>query len=437
MVNGSHMTDFYPVNSAIIAKRWPAVFSWLEQQDIDSINAELVEGRSSTLAVNGIQLTSRHDRVKEAERHAASVSNKHRTVFLYGTGLGDMQRVLLQRKKLKELNVRIMNGAVFALVLHLLDNSDWLADPRVSLDIAGNYPVVQIPYLCLSSELELADEFNLKFRDRLQIEIKRELTNMHFSAQAAWLIERLDSNVELMRQDKDVSELFGTLSGGEAFVIATGPTLMNHYDKLKAIRERENRPLFISVDTAFKPLLDHGIRPDIVVSMDKNIHSGILLPDESSDIKLVYIPMVKNEVLSLWKGPRYAALEAHEGYQKVRKKVNRTELVANGSVIHPATDLAVRMGAKKVTLFGADFAFPGERTHASWEKGALGLADVKANKSVKNGHGEMVKTLFAFCIYLNHMEYYIAQHPEVEFFNTCRDGALIHGAKFDEEFAGV
>lgn len=431
------MTDFYPVNSAIIARRWPAVFAWLEQHDIDSVNAELIEGRGSTLVVNGIQLTSRHDRVKEAERHAASVSNKHRTVFLYGTGLGDMQRVLLQRKKLKELNVRIMNGAVFALVLHLLDNSDWLADPRVSLDIAGNYSVVQLPYLCLSSELELADEFNLKIRDRLQIEIKRVLANLHFSAQATWLIERLDSNVELMRQDRDVSELFGTLSGGEAFVIATGPTLMNHYDKLKVIRERENRPLFICVDTAFKPLLDHGIRPDIVVTMDKNIHTGILLPDASEDITLVYMPMVRNEVLSQWRGTRYAALEVHEGYEQIRKKIQRTTLITNGSVIHPAVDLAVRMGAKKVTLFGADFAFPGERTHASWEKGALGLADVKANKSVKNGHGEMVKTLFAFCIYLNHMEYYIAQHPEVEFFNTCRDGALIHGTTFDEEFAGV
>ena len=431
------MMDCYPANSEIIAKRWPAVFAWLEQQDIDSVNAELVEGLSSTLSVRGIQLTSRHDRVREAELHTASVSNKHRSIFLYGTGLGDMQRVLLRRKKLKELNVLIMNGAVFALVLHLLDQTDWLADPRVSLDIAANSAVVQLPYVCLSSELELADDLNLKIRDRLLIEIKRVLTNMHFSAQSSWLIERLNSNVALMQQDRDVSELFDTLSGDEAFVIATGPTLMNHYEKLKAIRERDIRPLFICVDTAFKPLLAHGIRPDIVVSMDRNIHEGILLPDESEGIKLVYIPMVKNEVLAQWKGPRYAALESHEGYDQLRKKIRRTELVANGSVIHPATDLAVRMGAKKVTLFGADFAFPGEHTHASWEKGELGLQTHMANRSVVDGHGQQVKTMFAFCIYLNHLEAYIANHPEVMFINTCRDGALIHGTTFDEEFAGA
>jgi Uncharacterized protein conserved in bacteria len=431
------MIDNYPANSEIIAKRWPAVFEWLAQQDMDSVNAELIEGKGSTLSVNGIQLTSRHDRVREAELQTDSVSNKHRTVYLYGTGLGDMQRVLLQRKKLKELHVRIMNGAVFALVLHLLDNTDWLSDPRVVLDIAGKYPLVQTPYVCLSSELELADGNNIKFRDRLVIEIKRVLANLHFSPKANWLVERLDSNVELMRKDKDVAELFGTMPGGEVFVIATGPTLMNHYEKLKAIRERVDRPLFICVDTAFKPLLDHGIRPDIVVSMDKHIHNGILLHEQSEGIKLVYIPMVKNEVLSLWKGPRYAALEIHEAYDRIRKKVKRSALISNGSVIHPATDLAVRMGAKKITLFGADFAFPGERTHASWEKGALGLANVKANRSVPNGRGEMVKTLFNFCIYLNHMEYYISKHPEVAFFNSCRDGALIQGTHFDEEFAGA
>lgn len=431
------MTDFYPVNSAIIARRWPAVFAWLEQQDVNSVNAELVEGRGSTLSVNGIQLTSRHDRVAEAEQHTASVPNKAPAVVLYGTGLGDAQRVLLKRKKLKELHVRIMNSAVFALVLHLLDNSDWLADPRVTLDIAGNYSVVELPYVCLSAELELADSHSLKIRDRLLIDIKRVLANLHFSAQSTWLIERLESNLELLRKDRDVAELFGTLRGGEAFVIATGPTLMNHYQKLKAIREQEKRPLFICVDTAFKPLLDHGIRPDIVVSMDKNIHSGILLPEASEGITLVYMPMVQNEVLSQWKGPRYAALEVHEGYEQIRKKIKRTTLVTNGSVIHPAADLAVRMGAKRVTLFGADFAFPGEHTHASWGKGELGLKTNMANHSVVDGHGQQVKTMFAFCIYLNHLEVYIANHPEVAFFNTCRDGALIQGTCIDEEFAGA
>ena len=431
------MIDYYPDNSAIIARRWPAVFAWLEQQEIGSVQAELVEGNGSTLAVSGIQLTSRHDRVREAQLQAATVPVKERTVFLYGSGLGDMQRVLLQRKKLKNLQVYVMNGPIFALVLHLLDQTEWLSDPRVTLNIAAKEQMVSHPYLTLSSELELADPQTHKFRDRLLIEIKRVLTNMHFSAQSSWLIERLDSNLELLRQDKDVSELFNTLEGDEAYVIATGPSLMKHYDKLRAIRQQVVRPLFISVDTALKPLLDHGIQPDIVVSMDRNIHSGILLPDAPAEIKLVYIPMVPNEVLAKWPGVRYAALEEHEGYQHLRKKIRRTELFASGSVIHPATDLAVRMGAKKVTLFGADFAFPGEYTHASWGKGELGLQTSMANRSVVDGRGQQVKTMFAFCIYLNHLEAYIANHPDVAFFNTSRDGALIQGARFDEEFAGA
>ena len=429
------MNDFYPVNAAIIARRWPAVFACLEQQDINSVNAELVEGRGSTLSVNGIQLTSRHDREREAMLCANSVPENEKTVFLYGTGLGDIQRCLLQRKKLKQLHVTIMNVQVFALVLHLLDQRDWLDDDKVSLALESKDNLIFLPYICLASELELADEQHHKLRDRLLIQSKSILLNRHFSAQAPWLVERLNSNIELLTQDLDVRLLFNTLPQGEAYVIASGPTLMRHYAMLREVRNRSSRPLLICVDTAFKPLLDNGVVPDVVVSIDKNIHNDILQQAHSENIALVYMPMVRNEVLTLWKGPRYAALEVHDGYASLRSKVKKATLVTNGSVLHPATDLAVQMGAQKITFFGADFSFPGGRTHAEWQDGALGPNARFANRQVLNGHGEPVPTLFAFCVYLNQLEIYISQHPDVSFFNACRDGAMIHGTRYVEELA--
>ncbi|MCH7376231.1 DUF115 domain-containing protein [Aeromonas sp. MR19] len=428
------MIDYFPQHAELIARRWPVVLACLQEQDVNSVPAELVEGLSSTLAINGIQLTSRHDRMREAERIAAMAPTKVAELTLYGTGLGDVPRVLLQRKRLRRLNVKIMNASIFALVLHLTEQLDWLSDPRVNLLLAEENELVMTPFLFLSAELELADERSAKIRDRVLIQSRLEAINEQFGQD--WVSERLSGNLDLLREDADVVELFGSSRGRDAYVLATGPTLAHHLATLKVIYERPDRPLFICVDTALRPLMAQGIKPDIVVTIDRHIHLGILDPRHSFDIALVYTPMVDNKVLSQWQGPRYGAYEALETYAGMQKKLRRAALFTGGSVIHPATDLAVRMGARNITLFGADFSFPEGRTHTGWHDGELGSDARYGRRTVPNGHGQPVKTLLSFCIYLNGIEVYIQRHPEVNFMNSSRDGARILGTRYHEEFAG-
>ncbi|WP_323971872.1 motility associated factor glycosyltransferase family protein [Aeromonas hydrophila] len=428
------MIDYFPQHAELIARRWPAVLACLQAQDVNRVPAELVEGLSSTLAINGIQLTSRHDRMLEAERIVAMSSAKAPELTLYGTGLGDVPRVLLRRKRLRRLNVKIMNASIFALVLHLTEQLDWLSDPRVNLLLAQENELVMSPFLFLTSELELADESAAKIRDRVLIQSRLEAINEQFGQD--WVSERLAGNLDLLREDTDVAQLFGTAKGRDAYVVATGPTLAHHLSALKAVYERPERPLFICVDTALRPLMAQGIKPDIVVTIDRHIHLGILDPLHSSHIALVYIPMVDNKVLSQWQGPRYGAYEMLDTYAGLQKKLRRASLFTGGSVIHPATDLAVRMGAHNITLFGADFSFPEGRTHTGWQDGELGSDARYGRRTVPNGHGQPVKTLLSFCIYLNGLEVYIQRHPEVNFMNSSRDGARILGTSYHEEFAG-
>lgn len=427
------MIDYFPQHAEVLARRWPRLLAHLQGCDINAVPAELIEGLSSTLVINGIQLTSRHDRVREAEKIAAGAPEDLGELTLYGTGLGDLPRVLLRRKRLRRLNIKVMNSAVFALVLHLTDQGDWLADPRVRLMLPEENELVMSPFLFLASELELADEQSAKIRDRVLIQSRRELFNAEYASDR--IVNRLHDNLELLHQDRDVASLFNTLKGREVYVLATGPTLADHLPRLRQIREQANRPLFISVDTALRPLLEHGIRPDIVVSVDINIHQGILHPEWSDDIALVYIPMVSKAVLSGWKGPRYGAYEQLDSYAELIRVAPRATLFTGGSVIHPATDLAVKMGARQITLFGADFAYPRDKSHTGWEEGQLGGKSHYGRRTVPNGHGAPVKTLLSFCIYLNYMELYIKMQPGVRFMNSSREGARILGTTYNEEFA--
>jgi hypothetical protein len=428
------MSEFFQPNAELIQRRWPAVAERLLSEDPGPLQADLVEGIGSTLSINGIQLTSRHDRTREAQLQAASLPVDSPVVHVYGTGLGDLQLELLQRSELIRLHVHILNGAVFALMLQLLDQQPWLSDSRVELHYAGDLAEICLPFFALPSELVLADDFNAKIRDRLISEIQLTFNNREFDPDDPEIVGRLAASLELVKADLDVAELFATVSGREVFVIATGPSLEQHFERLRAIGEQAQRPLFICVDTAFRPLLEHGIRPDVVVSIDQRITTRHLPPEGSQGVSLVYMPMIDPVVLQAWQGSRYVGYSVSPVYERICRQVPKARLHAGGSVIHPAVDLAVKMGASQVTLFGADFAFPANKTHAGWKDGDLGPQLGVAKHWVLDGYGQRVKTQLNFRSYLCELERYLARHPEVHFFNTSRAGAMIAGAAFHPEF---
>ncbi|MHC8298626.1 motility associated factor glycosyltransferase family protein [Pseudomonas sp. ZS1P83] len=428
------MSKSFDDNAQVIERRWPALHIRLMLEDSASVQAELIEGLGSTLSIGGIQLTSRHDRVHEARVQAASLPTGKAQLHVYGTGLGDLPTVLLERAELERLYVHILNGALFVLVLQLLDQRQWLDDPRVELLYAGDQADIYTPFFALPCEMVLADDFNAKIRDRLVSEVHLSFNNRDFDPQSPVILQRLQDSLEVLLADDDVAQLFGTCADREIYVIGTGPSLEGHFEQLAAIREQVPRPLFMCVDTAYRPLREHGIKPDMVVSIDQRISFRHLPFEDSDGIPLVYLPMSDPQVLKAWKGKRYGGYSASPIYATLRRQHRRAQLYVGGSVIHPAVDLAVKMGADRITLFGADFAFPMNKTHAGWSDGDLGPGVNLARHWVRDGHGERVRTQLNFRSYLCELERYIAGHPEVRFFNSSRAGAMIAGTQFNQEF---
>ncbi|WP_395599205.1 motility associated factor glycosyltransferase family protein [Pseudomonas sp. A1437] len=427
------MSEFFQANAEVLQRRWPALFERLMAEDSAAVQAELVQGLGSTLSVNGVQLTSRHDRTHEARVQAASLADKAQ-LHVYGTGLGDLPAVLLERAGLERLYVHILNGALFALVVRLLDQRQWLEDPRVELFYAGDLSDICTPFFALPAEMLLADDFNAKIRDRLVSEVHLSFNNREFDPQSPAIQQRLQDCLPVLLGDDDVAQLFGTCVDRDVYVIATGPTLEGHFERLAKVRAQAQRPLFICVDTAYRPLREHGVVPDLVVSIDQLISFRHLPFEQSEGIPLVYLPMSDPEVLRAWKGKRYGGYSASPVYAALREEYPRGELHVGGSVIHPAVDLAVKMGATRITLFGADFAFPMNKTHAGWNDGELGPSVNQARHWVRDGHGQRVSTQLNFRGYLCVLERYIAAHPQVEFLNSSRAGALIAGTQFNQEF---
>lgn len=426
------MPDIFKQNLAILEKRWSSLTDFLRQEAAE-LNVTLVKGISSTLAVDDIQLSSRHDRIKEACQQMATIPQVSE-IHLYGIGLGDLPRELLKRTELQNLHIHVLNESLFWVILHLLEQHDWLADPRVKLHMASEYKDIQLPFFAIPAELFLASDGNAKIRDRLVAEIEQPYVNQRFNPRNPEILNRIEQNISLLESDPDVAILFDSYNGKDAFVLASGPSLELHYLKLLEIRKRQDRPVFIALDTALRPLITNGIVPDFVISIDPHItptHFPDLIPDT---IKLIYFPLAQNQTLTSWHGKRYAAYSQSNIYDEIYQRFPKARLYSNGSVLHPAVDFAVCLGVKSITLFGADFSYPQNKTHSGWEDGALGEPVAAAKHWVLNGNGERVKTLLNFRSYLCALERYIAHHPEVQFYNTSRIGAFIDGALFHPEF---
>lgn len=424
-------------NLSLIRQRWPALADTLGQGQ-EPLAVELLQGPGeTTLVINGLQLGSAYDRRREAQHQAELIPDGSTRAWVYGFGLGDLPRQLLRRCALKELQVVILNPAVTWQSLAFFDQSDWLADPRVDLILGDLLIELQTPFAAVPPELLLAAEATARLRDLVFLELATPFIQARHSAADTAIQARLRENEDLLRQDGDVAELFGARSGQTIHVAAAGPTLSDHYPWLL---QRRSEIFLLAVDTAVRPLAAAGIRPDLVVCVDGSRDEVLALFngfDLASFIKtpLVYFPRVHRDVLTLWPGPRFASYAPSPIYRELARRFPRAQLFSSGSVLHPAVDLAVRMGAAQVVLLGADFAYPRGQSHVSGSAHARQRDDSVTGHWVLDGSGQRIATAPNLRGFLRDLETYIGRYPAIRFVNASKKGARILGTVNLEELA--
>lgn len=424
-------------NLNLIRQRWPALADTLRQVQ-EPLAVELLQGPGeTTLVIDGLQLGSAYDRRREAQVQAELIPDGSSRAWVYGFGLGDLPRQLLCRCTLEQLQVVILNPAVSCQSLAFFDHSDWLADPRVDLIMGELVRELQAPFAAVPPELLLADEAAGRLRDLVFLELATPFIRSRHSAADAGIQARLRDNEDLLRQDGDAAELFGTRGGQTIYVAAAGPTLSDHYPRL---RQRRDEIFLLAVDTAVRPLAAAGIRPDLVVCVDGS-RDEVLALFQGFDLAgftqtpLVYFPRVHRDVLTLWPGPRFAAYAASPIYRDLARRFPRAQLFSSGSVLHPTVDLAVRMGAAQVVLLGADFAYPRGQSHVSGSAHARQRDDSVTGHWVLDGSGQRIATAPNLRGFLRDLESYITCHTAVSFVNGSKKGARILGTVDLEDLA--
>jgi hypothetical protein len=203
-------------------------------------------------------------------------------------------------------------------------------------------------------------------------------------------------------------------------VIAGGPSVK---DNIEAIKNKADDYFIISVNTSVKYLLSEGLCPDCVVVMDPT--DGIVPHLEGAQEQLRNTPLISESVSNwkyneLYEGPRYT-VEISDYFGK--HEDTKYKWTLNTTVTAMALEVAVNLGAKAISVVGADLGYPDNMQYPG----------VAANKKdyeqyVLANNGEYIGTSNMLLRFKGEIERIIQSNEEISFINLSKNGAYIKGA---------
>ena len=142
-----------------------------------------------------------------------------------------------------------------------------------------------------------------------------------------------------------------------AAVTAAGPSLTLHLDRL---RQKRQGLFLIAADTSLPCLLQAGIAPDAVISIDCQHISYYHFMEGFPEQTLLFLDLASPPLLA----SRSKRLHFFSGGHPLTRFLSRTwkplpELdTSGGNVTYAAVSLAEQLGAREIELYGADFSYP-------------------------------------------------------------------------------
>ncbi len=242
-----------------------------------------------------------------------------------------------------------------------------------------------------------AEDLNIDAYQEIGRELQEELE------QIRWMLHaEMGSELFTRRQLENLAEnrlsaacLRGSFSGRTAVVLGGGPSLD---DSISWVIENRDSMLVIAVSRICRRLLEVGLIPDIVVSIDPNqisydISKEMLLLHERTIFVNQY--HVSSRLLGQWRGRNFYMGQRLEW---VEEDPDQAFNARGPTVTNCAIDLAVQIGVERILLVGVDLCFSRKGfTHAqgSNEYGVgpqLGTGQLW----VETNSGEMAETTADF-----------------------------------------
>ncbi len=315
-------------------------------------------------------LCSRYDPIDEASKLIARVPDERYELFVMGMGLGYHVAKLIERFAdatvwVFESDIKVIRAALACVdlsaamleqrlrIITTLDKSrcfaDWmphLAAISVGHAIVDHPASVQCQPQFFATARGLVDEF-LAFGkttiNTLLINSKRTCENL--AANIPWYVA-----------SPGVGHLKNAMAGQPAIIVSAGPSLRKNKHLLPGAL---GKAVIISVQTAFQQLLDIGVEPHFVTSLDYHDICTQFFQHVPQHVRteLVAEPKATTKIFELNPGP--VSLLGSPFVESLLKemKLDRPRLPAGATVAHLAFYLAEHLGCNPIIFVGQDLGF--------------------------------------------------------------------------------
>ncbi|STP12613.1 motility accessory factor [Helicobacter mustelae] len=373
-------------------------------------------------------------------------------LYFYGLGNGVFYKMLLGNEQLKRLVIIEPEIEILFIVLNLVDFSEEIWSDRVILLYGPHCNSVMIDSLFLMDkksklyskvyDLHVFNFFyesyqeNIKAISRDFIEvIEHNVISVGNDTRDAIIgLQQHIANLPDMLASPTLINLIKELKNRDtAIIVSTGPSLSKQIPLLKSIAPYVS---IFCIDASFPILHKHGIKPDIVLSLERVEATAKFYtntPKEAQEGVIFSITSIVHKSLkdAITKGIKQFSMRPF-GYTNMFGFHQYGYLGIGMSAANMAYEMVVHSRFKRCILIGQDLAFGTDGSSHALDA-VYGSREIKPKEEKvfveKYGGGGEVETTLVWKLFLQFFETDIAHTPyKIEVINATEGGARIHGA---------
>ncbi|MPQ32558.1 DUF115 domain-containing protein [Clostridium estertheticum] len=251
-------------------------------------------------------------------------------------------------------------------------------------------------------------------------------TSLHFSKQ---FFNCFMSNITTIINSVTINKLKNIFDGRPAIVVSAGPSLEKNIHMLREVQEQF---IIITGGRTLKTLLDEGITPDFICTIDPGEASYTVIEKVlHSKVPIVFCEISNCKIVKEYSGTKVFFRD--RDFEDITEELLGIEvdsLKQGGSVAHVCISLAKYLGCNKIIFIGQDLAYTNNKYHAESAKYNKNNVISEEDKYiiVDDIYGEKVPTTMILNFYRKNIEQMIIENENITFINSTEGGANIQGA---------
>lgn len=384
-------------------------------------------------------------------RDFAALKKDFRMLFFMGFGLGYAYQYYQanQRDETRILHIVIIEPSLtaFYLAMHLYPMANLLQDEKVSFFVGLEVKDLYGAFFEFLSEkrrfyaLKATETFVEKGATVHQAAyFERVRKEMEMAGQDVVLaygnspedsligLENMFFNRQVIAENQGIKAFKDIFFKKPAIVVATGPSLNKNKHLLKEVADKA---VIISVDASFKILMDMGIKPHFITSLERVSQVLSLIDgfskEEVKDVYFAATPVIQKEVYEAYPGPKAIVYRNFAHFKWLEN--DKGTLPIKQSAGNMAFSVAQYLGCDPIILVGQDLAYGEDfTTHA---RGMV--YGEKQESSFNQEHikvkGNLTQTVYTnkwWHMFLKGYEYDVKRY-EGRCINATEGGAYIEG----------